>query len=265
MCSAKLEEARSETARARRELALEHRRASQYAARLNAVMRKKDEQARSVTAVASEAAAKELIQMMNTMRDEEAAKHARSKRGAGHEPVPLSARQLAVIGAMRHSWKGYKASAWGKDELHPVSKKFGNSFQLAWSIMDALDTLWLMGLEREFAEAREWVATSFKPKAVDKDINLFENTIRVLGGLLATYALSGDALFLHKAEEMARCMAPAFATPSGIPHSDVNLHTGRAQNKGGGSSTAEVTTLQLEWKWLGEQVSFSSRASGASG
>lgn len=34
---------------------------------------------------------------------------------------------------------------------------------------------------------------------MNRDVNLFEVTIRVLGGLLATYHLSGDILFLNKA------------------------------------------------------------------
>lgn len=34
---------------------------------------------------------------------------------------------------------------------------------------------------------------------VNRDVNLFEVTIRVLGGLLSTYHLSADRLFLDKA------------------------------------------------------------------
>ena len=50
----------------------------------------------------------------------------------------------------------------------------------------------------EFAEAREWVSTelSFNKNV---DVNLFETTIRILGGLLSTYHLSGDPMFLEKA------------------------------------------------------------------
>lgn len=33
----------------------------------------------------------------------------------------------------------------------------------------------------------------------DVDVNLFESTIRILGGLLSAYHLTGDALFLQKA------------------------------------------------------------------
>jgi len=50
----------------------------------------------------------------------------------------------------------------------------------------------------EFNEAREWVSTSFNLDRY-KDVNLFETTIRVLGGFLSAYHLSEDSLFLDKA------------------------------------------------------------------
>jgi hypothetical protein len=50
----------------------------------------------------------------------------------------------------------------------------------------------------EFNEARAWVESSLSFD-VSRDVNLFECTIRVLGGLLSTYHLSQDTLFLDKA------------------------------------------------------------------
>lgn len=38
----------------------------------------------------------------------------------------------------------------------------------------------------------------------DVDVNLFESTIRILGGLLSAYHLTGDALFLQKAVRARR-------------------------------------------------------------
>ena len=55
-----------------------------------------------------------------------------------------------------------------------------------------------MGLEEEWREAREWVARSMEP-AQDRYVNLFETTIRVVGGLLGAFHLSQDELFLHRA------------------------------------------------------------------
>ena len=102
-------------------------------------------------------------------------------------------KQQAVVKAMQWAWKGYKQFSWGHDELHPVSRSSGEWFGLGLTLIDALDTLWLMGLEKEFGEAREWVRTSLSAGlSKSQDVNLFETTIRVLGGLLSTYALSTD-------------------------------------------------------------------------
>ena len=61
--------------------------------------------------------------------------------------------------------------------------------------------MWLMGLSDEFAEARNWVEQDMVV-GMDKDVNLFETTIRVLGGLLSTYHLTGDQLFYDRAVSM---------------------------------------------------------------
>ncbi len=50
----------------------------------------------------------------------------------------------------------------------------------------------------EFQEARNWIANDLSFE-VNKDANLFEVTIRVLGGLLSSYHLSKDDMFLDKA------------------------------------------------------------------
>ena len=50
----------------------------------------------------------------------------------------------------------------------------------------------------EFKEARDWVAHNLTFD-VGRDVNLFECTIRILGGLLSAYHLSADKIFLKKA------------------------------------------------------------------
>ena len=48
-----------------------------------------------------------------------------------------------------------------------------------------------MGLQDEFNEAREWIGSKLQ-FGINKDVNLFETTIRVLGGLLSAYHLSNE-------------------------------------------------------------------------
>ena len=107
-------------------------------------------------------------------------------------------RQKAVVTAFKHAWKGYKNHAWGRDELKPVSNGHSTWFDLGLTLVDSLDTMWLMGLKEEFQEARDWVANKLIIEQ-NRDVNLFETTIRVLGGLLSAYHFTDDHIFLDKA------------------------------------------------------------------
>ena len=109
-----------------------------------------------------------------------------------------SQRQKKVVEAFRHAWEGYKKYAWGHDELRPISRSHSEWFGIGLTIIDSLDTMLLMNLREEFQQAREWVANSLTFEK-NVDVNLFETTIRVLGGLLSAYHLSRDDLFLRKA------------------------------------------------------------------
>lgn len=84
------------------------------------------------------------------------------------------------------------------------------------TILDALDTLKLLGLEKELDDATDWVE-----KNVEFDrytsVSVFETNIRVVGGLLSAYDLTENKMFLKKARDIADRLLPAFNTPSGYP------------------------------------------------
>ena len=185
-------------------------------------------------------------------------------------PLQLThnAQQQAIVAAFKHAWKGYKTHCWGKDELKPISGSCSTWFNLGLTLVDSLDTMWLMGLEEEFTAARNWVANEMVV-AQNRDVNLFETTIRTLGGLLSAYHLSEDQIFLNRAvswhcqlklliyfrflqKELGDRLLPCFSTVSHIPYSDVNLATGRAHDPrwGPDSSVSEVTSIQLEFRDL---------------
>ena len=94
---------------------------------------------------------------------------------------PSNERQKKVVSAFLHAWKAYKEYAWGEDELKPISKTKSSWFNLGLTIIDALDTMYIMNLEQHFDEARHWVANSLNLDS-DRYNNLFEITIRVIGG-----------------------------------------------------------------------------------
>ncbi|CAO1377523.1 unnamed protein product [Diamesa serratosioi] len=180
--------------------------------------------------------------------------------GEDQDPVARERREK-VKEMMLHAWNNYKLYAWGKNELKPLSKRahtgsiFG-SFDMGATIVDSLDTLYIMGLKKEFDEGRDWIARRFSLDNVSADISVFETNIRYVGGLLAAYALTGDQLFKEKAQYVADKMLPAFQTPTGIPYALINFKTGSSKNygwaSGGSSILSEFGTLHLEFVYLSD-------------
>ena len=118
------------------------------------------------------------------------------------------------------SWAGYKQKAWMQDELSPVTGKFRNPF-CAWgaTLVDTLDTLYMMDLKEEFEEAVEAVKDIDFTTTPRNDIPLFETVIRYLGGLVAAYDISEGThrILLDKAVELADILMGAFDTPNRMP------------------------------------------------
>lgn len=142
------------------------------------------------------------------------------KKETGPEKAARESRLDAVRTVFKHSWTGYKKHAWLQDELSPVSGKSRNPFA-GWgaTLVDALDTLWIMGLKDEFVEAVQAVGEIDFTTTTRPDIPLFETTIRYLGGLLAAYDVSGKQhkILLQKAVELAEVLLSAFDTPNRMP------------------------------------------------
>uniref|UniRef100_A0A663E9U2 alpha-1,2-Mannosidase n=1 Tax=Aquila chrysaetos chrysaetos TaxID=223781 RepID=A0A663E9U2_AQUCH len=177
----------------------------------------------------------------------------------GQEPADPAVRQrrAKIKEMMKHAWDNYKRYAWGLNELKPISKQghssnlFGN-IQGA-TIVDALDTLYIMEMKEEFKEAKEWVEKNLDFN-VNAEISVFEVNIRFVGGLLSAYYLSGEEVFRKKAVELGEKLLPAFNTPTGIPWALLNIKSGIGRNwpwaSGGSSILAEFGTLHLEFVHL---------------
>ncbi len=163
--------------------------------------------------------------------------------------TPEQSMDQQVRAEFLHAWNGYKTYAWQHDELKPLSKTFRDwhSSSLYMTPVDALDTMVLMGLDKEAAEARELIAQHL---SFDKDIEVknFEITIRLLGGLLSSYQLTNDPRLLRLAEDLGNHLLPAFNSPTGMPYMYVNLKTGKT--RGVESNPAEIGTLLIEFGTL---------------
>jgi len=165
------------------------------------------------------------------------------------------ARSGIVKKAMQHVWSGYKKYAYGRDELLPLS----NGGQDNWggmgtTLVDSLSTLWMLGMKEEFWEARDWIRDNLDFGKVKGGVSVFETTIRNLGGLLSAYDLSGDKIFLEKADDLGTRLVRAFESRTGIPYGTTELFDGgRSYNTGWHPNEAvlsEIGTLQVEFRYL---------------
>ena len=155
---------------------------------------------------------------------------------------------------MLHAWAGYASHAWGKNEVRPLSKAanyrvvFGAS-DTGETIVDFMDTLYIMGMEGEFAKDKEWIPHNLNLTHLREDVNVFEINIIYVGGLLSLFALTGDELFRDKAVEIVEKLLPAFDTPTGIPHGKVNMQTEVSWERRM-SILSEVGTLHMKFSYL---------------
>ncbi|ORY12709.1 glycoside hydrolase [Clohesyomyces aquaticus] len=152
-------------------------------------------------------------------------------------------RQADVKKAFEKCWRSYRQNAWMADELSPISGDGRNTFGgWAATLIDALDTLWIMDLKEEFHSAMKDVASIDFGRTDAPTINVFETNIRHLGGLLAAYELSGEKILLQKAKEVGEMLYHAFDTPNRMPITRWDFHkAGR-----GGSQVADETVLVAE-------------------
>lgn len=150
-----------------------------------------------------------------------------------------------------HAWNGYKKYAWGHDDLKPLTKTYKDWYgqTLLMTPVDSLDTLYLLGFKAEADATRKYITENL---SFDKDIDVqnFEITIRILGGLLSAYQLTNDKKLLSLAEDLGTRLLPVFDSPTGIPYRYVNLKTGKV--KGEVTNPAESGTLLIEFGTLGK-------------
>mmetsp|Transcript_13146 Transcript_13146/g.24231 ORF Transcript_13146/g.24231 Transcript_13146/m.24231 type:complete len:914 (-) Transcript_13146:51-2792(-) len=127
------------------------------------------------------------------------------------EEASLAKRQ--VLGMMRHVWYNYEMYAFGKDELMPVTGVGKDTWGgMGMTLVDSLDTLWLLGFAPEFKRAVAWVEEHLSFD-IDLNVNFFETSIRQLGGLLGAYSLSRRPKLLEKAVDLAQRLLKTFARP----------------------------------------------------
>ncbi|ETE60838.1 ER degradation-enhancing alpha-mannosidase-like 1, partial [Ophiophagus hannah] len=172
-------------------------------------------------------------------------------------------------------YDNYMAYAFPQDELNPIHCRgrgpdradpsnlnindvLGN---YSLTLIDALDTLAVMGNSSEFRKAVKLVIDTVTFDT-DSTVQVFEATIRVLGSLLSAHIIITDTRqpfgdmtikgyddeLLHMARDLAVRLLPAFEnTKTGIPYPRVNLRTGVPSGSNNETCTAGAGSLLVEF------------------
>ncbi|HEU4426518.1 MAG TPA: glycoside hydrolase family 47 protein, partial [Pilimelia sp.] len=155
------------------------------------------------------------------------------------------------------TWRSYERFAWGHDELMPVSggasEFFDDNHPVGLTIVEVLDTLFLMRLDDELAKGVAWIRDNLDFAGIDVPVQVFETNIRMVGGLLSGYLATGERVLLAKAKEIADILLPAFErSPTGAPYRFVTPSTGEVS--GAENFLAEIGTIITEFGTLSRLV-----------
>ena len=165
-------------------------------------------------------------------------------------------RLKAVRDNFQHAWQGYRKHAWLKDEVRPIDGGSRDAFGgWAATLVDSLDTLWIMGLKKEFNEAVAAVGKINFNECTENNLNVFETTIRYLGGFLSAYDLSGRKELLGKAIEVGDLLMAAFDTENRMPITRWDWKEALAGHTQSASTivlVAEIGSLSLEFTRLSQ-------------
>lgn len=202
-------------------------------------------------------------------------------------PAHLRVLQNDTKGLFKHAWLSYMNYGFPADEVRPLTCEpygpdFDNPFNIvrndamgniSLTLIDNLDTLVIMEEWDEFERALDYLKTQ-QHTFFDKDtiVQVFETTIRALGGLLSTHLILSDipktdqrytrfakisaeydGFLLSMAHDLGKRLIPAFRTKSSIPLPRVHLKNGLqsipsslqvdACTSGAGSPVLEFTLL----------------------
>ena len=132
-------------------------------------------------------------------------RHSRLPSRAHRDAVDWSSRAKAVRGALKDAFRAYEKDASGFDDLAPVSRRGVNWLHSRATLVDALDSLYVVGLREDYERA---VTEVLRPTLVGEppfwqSVSVFEYHIRVVGGLLGAFEVSGDRRLLHAASHAA--------------------------------------------------------------
>ncbi|KAA6401988.1 MAG: putative Mannosyl-oligosaccharide 1,2-alpha-mannosidase [Streblomastix strix] len=149
-------------------------------------------------------------------------------------------RRSAIRDAFQCAWESYTRDAWGNDEVKPLTRTNSNWLGgFGTTIIDSISTMKIMGLDSQYEKAKEWVSQMEMYR--NTITSLFETGIRILAGLISAYDMTGELMFLKKAEQIGDILITNYETnkETGIPINKV--YVGKPQKK----ETYKIRKVQI--------------------
>ncbi|KAJ1304573.1 hypothetical protein OPQ81_005715 [Rhizoctonia solani] len=175
-------------------------------------------------------------------------------------PSDAAAKRQDAIELFTSAYADYKKYAWGHDSLAPLSKTFiDDEDRNGWgaTIVDAMSTMKVMGLEDLFTEAVDFsTKIDFNRSKTSDKVSLFETTIRYLGGLISAYELGGkkDQALIDRARDVGNKLSNGWQGSNDFPYNNLDFTTDVPviEESGIGTRFTVAGTLVLEWGKLAE-------------
>lgn len=146
----------------------------------------------------------------------------------------IERRRLFVKEMIRKAWQGAKCALGGDRDNSILAMKRSSSetnYRMLVSqdsMVNAMTTFALTGMEAEFEQGTRWVETQLEFEKLDKDLSVSRIVSSYIGALLSCFALTWNRIFLDKAEQLALKLEPAYKSETGLPYHAINPATGQA-------------------------------------
>eukprot|EP01084_Bolivina_argentea_P162106 282137_1 len=173
------------------------------------------------------------------------------RRNQKHNNNNWSQHRQNVKNTFIQAWNDYKHTCFGQDELFPYGFKCRNWIGLGLTIIDSIDSMYILNLNDDFFIAQFFINNTLN---FNKDVmvSVFETVIRCVGTMVTMYDITNNKIYLQHLRTLMDNLLAAFNIPNSLPFpaSDVNLYTGDIKVSSCDGKClvfADIASIQLEF------------------
>ncbi|KAF7487767.1 Mannosyl-oligosaccharide 1, 2-alpha-mannosidase C52E4.5 [Sarcoptes scabiei] len=179
-----------------------------------------------------------------------------------NESKEIDEKREVIKAIMLRCWRAYSNKHWGRNDIRIRSDSFRRinldfhypDSNQSLTIVDALDTLLLMNLKEEYQIAREWILKNFSFIDSDQVVPILPTITNLVGGLLSSFAITGDIGLLRKAHRIASSILPALQNSCELSNLFFIPNGKKPNAEFYEASLADLGSFYLEFKYLSDMT-----------